>query len=92
MVGSSLSSSSSSLDHWWEFCELICMVDEAHQHYSNATYEVGQLEHCLDAIGVVLAASERETTAAQVLTTDTQARIMGEGSLHLVMLSDICSF
>ena len=86
------SSSSSSSDDWHEFCELIRVVDEVCQCYSNATHEMGQLEHCLDAVRVALAASERETTATQAVTTDALAHIMGECSLRLVILSDICSF
>jgi hypothetical protein len=61
---SSSSSSSSSSDDQWEFHELICVVNEACQWYSYATHEVGQLELCLDAVGVALVASKRETAAA----------------------------
>jgi hypothetical protein len=32
---------SSSSDDQWEFCELIRAADEARQHYSDATREVG---------------------------------------------------
>ena len=53
---------------------------------------MGRLEHCLDAVGVALAASERETTATQAGTVDALAHIVGEGSLRLVVLSDIRSF
>ena len=68
-------------------------MDEDRQCYSNATREVGQLERCLDAVGVALVASERETTIAQAAIADAQAHIMGEGSLHVVVvLSDIHSF
>jgi len=60
---SSSSSSSSSSDDGWEFRELIHMADKAHQHYSDATREVGWLERCLDIVAVALAASERGTVA-----------------------------
>jgi hypothetical protein len=53
---------------------------------------VGWLERCLDAIGVALATSKRETAAVQAMTADAQDHIIGEGSLHLVILSDIRSF
>jgi hypothetical protein len=52
------------LDDYQEFHELVHMVDEACQRYSNTTREVGRLERCLEAVGVALAASERETTVA----------------------------
>jgi hypothetical protein len=38
--------------------------------YSDTTREVGQLEHCLDAIGVVLTALEVETITTLVATAD----------------------
>jgi len=60
-----LSSSSSSLEDWCEFRKLVCGVDEARQHYSNATHEVSRLERCLEAVQVALEASERETTTVQ---------------------------
>ena len=53
---------------------------------------MGQLERCLDAIGVAFSALERETDAAQVMTIDAQTCIMGKGFLRLVVLSGICSF
>lgn len=69
--GSSLLSSSlSSLDDRCEFHELVCAADEACQHYSDATREVGSLEHCLDAVRVALEASEMETTATQATVAD----------------------
>ena len=68
------------------------MAEEAHRRYSDATHEVGRLDRCVNAIGVALAASERETTATQAVTADAHAHIMGEGSLRLVVLSDIRSF
>ena len=52
MVGSSSSSSSSSSDDRWEFLELIRAADEAHRCYSDATHEVGRLEHYLTATKV----------------------------------------
>jgi hypothetical protein len=54
-----------------EFRELICGADEAHQRFSDATCEVSQLEHCLEAVQVALEALERETAAAQVAAFDT---------------------
>jgi hypothetical protein len=53
---------------------------------------VGRLECYLNTIEVALAASERETTAAQATTADSQAHIVGKGSLCLVVLSIIRSF
>jgi hypothetical protein len=50
------------------------------------------LEHCLNVVGVALAALERETATTQVATADAQARIVDEGSLRLVVLSNICNF
>ena len=58
---SSSSSSSSCLDDQHEFRELVRRVDEARQRYSDSTYEVSQLECCLDAVRVALEASKRET-------------------------------
>lgn len=69
-VGSSSSSLSSSLDDQQDFCELIRATDESHQMYSDATYEVGWLELCLDAIKVVLSTLERETYTTQVVTSN----------------------
>jgi len=89
---SSFSSSSSSSNDQREFYVLFHVVDEAHQCYSDATREVGRLERCLDTIRVALAALERETTTMQAATTDAQADIVGEGSLHIVILYDIHSF
>ena len=75
MVGSSSSSLlSSSSDDRWEFHELVRVVDEVRQQYSDATYEVGRLELCLEAVGVALTASEMETI-------DAHGRIMGKGFL-----------
>jgi hypothetical protein len=53
------------------------VADEAHQHYSDATREVGRLEHCLNTVGVALIALKRDTTIAQATTIDTQAHIVG---------------
>ena len=53
---------------------------------------VGRLELCLDAVRLVLSASERETAAAQAATADTQAHIMGKGSLYLDVFCDVCGF
>jgi hypothetical protein len=53
---------------------------------------MGWLECYLDAVGVALAALEREIAAIQAATVDALAVIMGEGSLRLVVLSDIRSF
>ena len=92
-VGSSSSSlSSSSLDDRREFRELNRAVDESRQRYSDTTHEVGQLERCLSIVKVALITSKRETTTAQAATTNAQARIVGEGSLCLVILSDIHNF
>jgi hypothetical protein len=91
-VGLSLSSSSSSSDDRWEVHELVRVANEARQRYFDATREVGRLERCLNAIGVALTALERETATAQAVTADAQARIVGEGSLRLIVLSDIRSF
>jgi hypothetical protein len=49
------------LDDQWEFHELIHAMDEACQCYFDTTHKVGQLERCLDAVGVALATLERET-------------------------------
>ena len=86
-AGSSSSSSSwSCSDDRWEFLELIRAADEAHRCYSDATHEVGRLEHCLTA-------SEVETIAKYAVITDALAHIIGESSLCLVIiLSDIHSF
>lgn len=79
MGWSSLSSLLSSfLNDQPEFRELIHAVDKAHQFYSDATHDVGRLEHCLDTIKVALEASERETTAVQVAAADSQTRIVIE--------------
>ena len=74
-----------------EFHELIHGADEASQCYSDTTHEVGQLERCLSIVKVALITSKRETTTAQAATTNAQARIVGEGSLCLVVLSNIYS-
>ena len=58
------------MDDRWAFHKLIRGVDEARQRYSDTTHEVGRLELCLDAVKVVLSASERETDTAQVVTSD----------------------
>ena len=93
MVGSSLSSSLSSFSNdRHEFYKLVRMADEAHQRYSTATHKAGQFDLCLDTVGVALSTSERETAAAQAVTIDAQARIMGKGSLHLDVLFGICNF
>jgi hypothetical protein len=92
-VGSSLSSSSSSSsDDQCKFHELVHGAIEARQRLSDTTREVGRLECYLNTIEVALAASERETTAAQATTADSQAHIVGKGSLCLVVLSIIRSF
>ena len=58
------------MDDRREFRELVHAADEARQRYSDATCEVGRLERCIDAVGVALTASERETATAQAATTD----------------------
>ena len=68
-IGGSSSSLSSSNDRC-EFHEVVHGVDEAHLLYSDATYKVSQLEHCLEAVRVALEASERETTATWVVPYD----------------------
>ena len=65
-----VSCSSSSSDDQQEFHELIHASKEAHQHYSIATHEVSRLERCLDAVGVALEASKRETIATQAAAAD----------------------
>jgi hypothetical protein len=72
------SSSSSSSDDRREFRELVRRADEAYQRYSDATHEVSQLEHCLEAVRVAIKASKRETVVAQAVATDAQARIVGK--------------
>jgi hypothetical protein len=84
MEGLGSSSSLSSSDDRREFGELVGTSDEGHQCYSDATHEVSRLERCLDAIRVILAASERDIAAAHVAATDTEARITGEGALRLI--------
>ena len=79
------------MDDRQEFRKLVRVANEARQRYSDATREVGRLVRCPSAVGVALTASERETAAMQAMTADTQARIVGEGSLHLIILSDIHS-
>lgn len=64
VVGLGSSSSSSSLDDHWEFCELVRAVEDGYQRYSDATRDVGCLERYLDTVGVALSTSKTETTAA----------------------------
>ena len=45
-------------------------MDESHNLYSDATHVVGQLELYLNAIEVVLFASEREMAVAQATTAN----------------------
>ena len=45
-------------------------MDEARRRFFDATHEVNQLEHCLEAVQVALEASKMETAAAQAAIAD----------------------
>ena len=87
-----LSSSSSSLEDWCEFCELIRGADEDLRCYSDATHEVSRLQHYLEAIRVALEASERETIAMQAAAIDVQARVVGKDAFVSCCLTHHLSF
>jgi hypothetical protein len=64
---------------------------ETRNLYSEATFEVGRLKQCLDAIKIALSASEEETNVAQMRVDEGHARVAGKISMKILCFY-ICDF